>query len=221
MKKLFMLMFAITMLFASFAAADVGELAAVAVGAEGTWTETAAAGSTAVNAGNVTQVNVSGSYTTEKWVGFYGNVSASLYLGSGAQVFYQFADANVNTVYASTDAAFNFGGLQVATPANVDTAWSFGNAADTDQAVDVFTTNTLTHDGVANLYNATLGIGVGDFATFVASDVAGPAAKNDLAFGAVVQNAGAQGFDGTQWQYEMLVPATGSGTDTYFFFMTI
>lgn len=220
MKRMLTIMFAITMLFSSFVMAGIGENASITTGAEGTWTETATPGSTTANAGNVTQVNLTGSYSTDKWVGFYGNVSASLYLGSGAQVFYQFADANVNTVYASTDQNFGFGALQAATPAAMDTAWSFNTAAHTDQAADVFTTNTLTHDGVANLYNATLQEGAAEFQTFIAADGAAPAAKGDFVFGAVVQNAGAAGFDGNQWQYEMLVPSTGSG-DTYYFFMTI
>lgn len=65
--------------------------------------QTSSAQSTTIEAGNVSQVDVSSDSLTDKWSGFYGNISAQKVLGDGANNFYTwtastFSDAKVVAV---------------------------------------------------------------------------------------------------------------------------
>ena len=58
-----------------------------------------ATGFEASQGGNVSMVNVSGTLSTDKWQGYYGNATGSLLLGLGNSIFYTFSGASAQAVY--------------------------------------------------------------------------------------------------------------------------
>jgi hypothetical protein len=209
MKKMLILVLAFALLVASFAMAD--RPAETTVGASGTLNATSTAGNATAQGGNVTNVDLEGTYSTLRWQGFYGNVSATLQLGLVNDVFYDFGSVDVNAVYATQNNTFNFAtAVAVTGVGGLDTAW--GYASGDDQIADVYTVQ-ITNDG----YTDALGVIRGNFRSYVIGTVVAPDAKANVAFGANI-NTGA-GFNAGDRDYELMVPA--DGTETYYFFMSI
>jgi len=177
-------------------------------------TETSA-GNTDAEGGNVTMMNLSATVSTQRWAGFYGNVTGTLGLGLGTDVFYSFSAANALTVFASQNQTFDWASIEASTGAEVDAATAWNYAAGNDQAADVYagavqvgtTTGAITE--VATLQS-------GNFITGIFDDAA-PDGKGNFAFGVNVSSAAC--FDGTTCDYELMVPA--DGTETYYFFVEI
>ncbi len=181
---------------------------------EGSLTETSLESKIA-EGGNVSNLNLDTNLSTQRWQGFVGNVTGNLSLGRSTNLLYNFGSAEIDTVFATTESGtFDWANLAAATVSEVDTQWSFSNGA--DQAVDAFT-GTATLEGVAAVPTVTLG---GGFLSAIFDDGAAVAAKTDLVFAANV-TAAAAGFDGASYEYELMVPTTTSGTDTYYFYVSL
>ena len=178
----------------------------------GTLTATSAATNIA-EGGNVSDLNLETNTSTIRWAGFVGNVSGEVNLGRGTDVLYSFGDAEFSTVFATTSAAYAWSTLEAGTAASVDTVWGFSAGA--DQAVDAFTGSTA-------IESITVPTVTFEDATFTAGifDDGSSAVKNDFAFGAPVL-AAAAGFSGKDVEYEIMVPTTEGGTDTYYFYVTL
>ncbi|MFP4403499.1 MAG: hypothetical protein ACLFPJ_04060 [Candidatus Woesearchaeota archaeon] len=214
MKKMLVLVLVMALFCASFVMADARE-AETTVGTSGTLDETDTAGDAEAEGGNVTNVDLDGTYSTQRWQGFYGDVSATLQLGLATDVFYDFGTVGVEAVYATQNQAFNFAGAtNVDDVTGLDTAWGYTDGD--DQIVDVYT-ETISNDG----YTDALGVNprTSDFNSYAIGTAANPASKDDVAFGATVENAGATGFDGGTYNYELMLPA--DGIETYYFYMSI
>ena len=197
--------------------AATGENASVDVGSTGRISDgPTTPGQLVAQAGNVTHVNISRNYSTSKWAGFFGNVSASVKMGVNSDVFFDFGSSVILAVYASQNQSFNWANINKTDTDAIDTAFGFNTAADPDQAVDVYS-STKTIDGTINTPSATLEDG--NFDTYAVCQITNTTV-GDFAFGGEVQNAGALGFDSNSWQYELLVPIN-AGTPTYYFFLTI
>ena len=197
--------------------AATGEDAEVTLGSSGQITESPLLpGDVTAQGGNVTRVDLKSNITTTKWQGFYGNVSGNVVLGLGVNALYDFGSSLVTAVYAAQDASFDWANLDDTTSAQVDTAFGFTTAGDVDQAVDIFS-ETIDIEGSAIRPATTLEDG--NFMSYLVDD-GNNAVPGDFAFGAEVQNTPATGFDGSNLQYELLVPVQ-SATPTYYFFMTI
>lgn len=188
--------------------------ASISLGTTGQYTATSS-GTANAQGGNATNLNLSSNSSTIKWQGFYGNVSGGIRLGSGSNVFYNFGNAIYTTVFATQDSGFNWATMAAGTAAQVDTAWSFGTASDVDQAVDIYsaTTSFAGVSGAESLNTSTV------FETGILNDGAS-AVKNDFAFAANVISAGASGFDGNNYQYQLMVPV-GTGFETYNFYLSL
>lgn len=208
--KIIVLMVALA-LCASFAFADVDD-AETNVGQSDKYDEGTEADSYVVEGGNVTEINLSGSATTESWQGFFGNTTANLRLGMGTDVLYDFGETDTTAVYATTNDAFNFSALEEGAAADVDSAW--GLSGD-DAATNVFN-ESVDHDGLSGTDAATMEDG--NFQAYIADD--GGSGKENFAFGAIVDNDGAEGFNGKTYNYEMMVP-TEDSSEEYYFFMSI
>ena len=189
----------------------------VSIGDTGKITESSAGSSTA-EGGNVTQLNLSVVISTAKWQGYYGDVSGDLALGLGSSYLYNFSGAVINAVYASQNASFNFSGIEEAAAADVDTQWGYTTASDTDQAADIYTGNTdiegvlapsVQLEPTASQWNSTI------------LDCGATNDKSYYAFGINVQPGGNACFDGSNCQYELLVPADGVSSEVYYFFISI
>lgn len=197
-----------------FAVDGVGG-ATTTVGSSGTLTAVTAQTATAIG-GNVTNVDVETNLSTLKWQGFYGNVSGQVSLGSGSDIFYNFGSAEFQTLYVTTGTDTVWTSLVAGTTASVDTLWNFGVASDVDQSVDIFTTTAGTFGGVASVPNAT----IGNFGMGVLNDGA-TAAKTDIVFASNINNAGAVGFYGNTYNYQIMVPVETTTPETYYFYVSL
>lgn len=153
----------------------------------GRYTQTPAAGYV-TEGGNVTNLDLRGNVSTEKWAGYWGNVSGLIVLApsAGASLFYSWAwdssrGGEVCAIAASS--GFDWAGLQQAAASAIDSVWAFGAA--TDNATNTFN-ETCTNVDIAGINVAsTAGSLTGlrnDFRTCALADQASPAAKQDLAF---------------------------------------
>lgn len=116
----------------------------------------AVAGSLVTEGGNVTEVNISGTNSsTERWAGFYGNLSGSnLVLGdSTGNEFYAWSVGNVNElwkVYASEDSNPTWASLVAGGCSGNCNTWVY-NGAWADNY-----TNTFTSSGAARFADITI-----------------------------------------------------------------
>jgi len=228
-------------LFAVFLAVSGMAMAIRAAGADGDggflprWE---AATSTLLNeteGGNVSYLNLTGTSLTDRWAGFYGNISgATIYLtddDSGtANYLYHWAvsgGSETGEVCVSTDASFDFGASSGLTSANeIDTVYSFGAVADN-------ATNTFNNGTCGNFYFEEQGVTItgavnathetgSTFSTCAINDTAA-AVADDLAFCAMINPSGTN-YRGDTAGYELIVPAdasTPTATTSYYFFIEI
>jgi len=177
--------------------------------------------------GNVTNLNLSGNISTEKWAGYWGNVTGRILLtpGPASQLFYSWAwdssrGGEVCAIAASS--GFDWSALQSTTAAYVDSIWGFGAA--TDNATNTYTANTcdLTIAGIAVTNTAGNTTGVGGFESCVVADQAAPAAKQDLAFCVKIDQNGNL-FNGQTGDYELLAPTnmTAGAYETHYFWLEL
>ncbi len=185
------------------------------VGDSGTYTASTAGNASAVG-GNVTSVNIASSISTTKWQGFYGNVTGNQRLGSGANVFYDFGSTTFTTVFATTGTSIAWASLEAGNIVSLDGNWSFNTASDVDQAVDIFGTLNETYLSIASVPKLAIS---SNFSMYVFND-GGNVDKGDYVFAAAVSSAGAAGFDGKIWNYELMVPVGGSA-ETYYFYAAL
>jgi len=173
------------------------------------------AGNATADGGNVTLVNLTATVSTDKWQGFYGNVTGTLSLGLNSNSFYDFSAATPLSVFAGLNSSFDFSGLAQVEPDDMDTAYDFSTPADNDQAADVFTqTNIISGIDV----NTTLLNGAaGNWYTGLFSD-GNVGNQSNYVFGANVTNGA--GFDGTLNDYQIMVPVNAP-TMAYYFFVEI
>jgi len=190
--------------------------------ATGSYNSSPAANLTTV-AGNVTQANIAGNVSTDKWAGFWGNVAGRKVLTQGGltNIFYKWAwtpaDGGRVCLVPSTG-VFTWSSAVAAVVANIDTAWGF-TAGDTDSA-----TNTLATSCAINVANATItgsagtttGNGGGDTFQTCAINDGTTSAKGHFAFCVDIANAGTL-FNGGSGNYEVIVPANNTigSTETY------
>ncbi len=215
-KRMAMVLLVVFALVQSFVAFAAYQGATVSEGATGSLTETTAGSDSAVG-GNVTLINLTATVSTERWQGYYGNVSGTLRLGVGSNIFYDFSGASAAAVYASQNSSFDFTSLVAGTAAQVDTAWSYSTGS--DQATDIYT-GTATIESTTNVPVVELQPNGNGWYSGIFND-GNSALKSNFAFGANVSSTGATAFDGNTWQYQLMVPADGTAGETYYFFLSI
>lgn len=102
--------------------------------------------STPVQAGNVTQLNISGSAITTHWAGFFGEISGTLTLEDAAgDVFYNWSGLNAlsGEVFASASGAVDWGTIDCTDEAGIATLeGALGiSATDADRIENTYTSN--------------------------------------------------------------------------------
>jgi len=194
------------------------------LGTTGKYTQAGQANVT-TEGGNVTNLNLSGNVSTEKWAGFWGNVSGLIVLSPGTGMFYTWpwTPANGGEVCAIAAASgFDWTGLQNVTAAAIDTVWNFFSG-DTDSA-----TNTLTQSCAVTVAGTSVTGSAGNmtggnaFQTCAVADQANPAAKNDIAF-CVNMTQGGSLFNGQTGDYQLMVATneTLNSFETYYFWIEL
>jgi len=190
------------------------------------WGGNANAGSITTEGGNITSANVAANTLTDRWAGFFGNVTGNIYLtdNSGNTTNYLFmwtASSPTGYVCVSENNNFPFGSATNATAAGIDGAWSFGAA--TDNATNTFTTSTcditfynpyVEITDTATAKNATNSA----FETCAIDDGTSSPAETDFAFCTAINQSG-KNYLNQSADYELIVPTTvGSATETYYFY---
>ena len=174
--------------------------------------------------GNVTNLNLAGNVSTEKWAGYWGNVTGQIVLApNAANMFYTWAwtPADGGDVCAVLDNGFNWAGLSAATVAQLDSAWNFA-VGDTDSATSTFTNAACTLNVAGSTVSTAraLTLGGGNFYTCAARD--GGTAKGDMAFCVGIQNNAAL-FNGGTGDYQLLTATneTAGQTENYNFWLEL
>ena len=199
--KIMVLVAVMAMLVASFAIADARE-AETTEGESGTLDLNEDAGSYEVTGGDVTEINLSTDASTSRWQGFFGNTSATLALGLGSSIMYDFGQQDVTAVYATVNEGLDFSALEAVDAEEVDNIWGFTDGS--DRAQEVFT-ETLSYDDITDTASLTNE----NFQSYIAG-LSDASTKDEFAFGAVVDNDGAEGFNGNIYNYELMVPTEDS-----------
>ncbi len=210
--------------------------------------------STAALAGNVTELNISGETITRHWAGFYGEISGKIVLeDANGNVFYDWTVANPQgEIYAARTNTVSWANIRCANATERSGEDTFANATPANDedapsrtflaygSTDGYTvTNGHTGPGhptfwvgsvqidantcySAKMYNSTRQ--EGEFWEVMLSD------GSQVIYAATIANTnsqdnGADGFDGTNHDFEMIVPEDGTGTDTatttYYFWIEL
>ena len=175
--------------------------------------------------GNVTNLNLAGNVSTEKWAGYWGNVTGQIVLAPNtANMFYTWAwtPADGGEVCAiAAPSGFNWATVQTIAAGTIDTIWTF--AAGTDDAtstldeacnVDVAGTAVVGSAGVTTN-------GAGAYQTCAVGD-GDDAVKGDVAFCVNMQSAGT--LFNTQTGNYQLIAATDDAMgayETHYFWMEL
>ncbi|MGB9719574.1 MAG: hypothetical protein ACPL06_03200 [Candidatus Anstonellales archaeon] len=196
------------------------------VGQTGKYTQVASANYT-TEGGNVTNINLTGNISTEKWAGFWGNVSGRIVLapGAGQPMFFTWAwnSTNGGEVCAiAGPSGFDWSGLQTVAASEIDTVWGFAGG-DTDSAANTLMSScNVDVAGIPVSGSAGNFTGVGGFETCAVADQAIPAVKTDIAF-CVNITQGGNLFNGLTGDYELLAPTneTAGQYETYYFWLEL
>ena len=183
--------------------------------------------STPVQAGNVTELNISGSAITTHWAGFFGEISGTLTLeNSAGDVFYNWSGLNSlsGEVFASTDNAVSWGGIGCASAGEItalETALSIAGT-DADRVENTYTSNahpdfevggaSLSGCNSTNAYVSSA-LDPSSFYQVLLTDTEGDAIYTTLI------NESLTGFDSATHDFQLLVGEneTAATTDLYFY----
>lgn len=197
--------------------------------AEGKY-DPATAGGDTTEGGNVSNLDIAGNMSTDKWAGYWGNVSATMHLSPAddhTDIFYSWSwspasGGEVCAVAASS--GFNWASVAAVTTGNVDTVWGF-TGADIDSAA-----NTLGESCAVTVASTSVSGSVGEttggaqFQTCAVGDGGAYTAglKENLAFCVNITNGGTL-FNGDDGDYQLLVPTNESvgGDETYYFWIEL
>ena len=177
-------------------------------------TESNAASNVAAG-GNITALNLEANISTNRWQGFVGNVTGRLKLGSGDNALIDFGNTPVNSVFVTTrQTNYNWGSLTPAPKLTLDYRWGFNLGKDRFNTVF---NQQKTFEGHSNVPAITLNTHFSTGLFYNGVDTG----KGDFMFHGNVSRNGNTGFDGGVHQFEIMVPTTTQGTDTFFFYMSI
>jgi hypothetical protein len=181
-------------------------------------------------AGNVTQVDISGQSITTHWAGFFGNISGNITLkDSNGNTFYDWAGMGIpaGEVFASIDDSVEWSGIDCATPAElsaIDTL--LGISADDEDGINqTFTSNAFPDFEVAGVSisgcNSTNAYSDGaleasTYYQILLTDTSGDAVYTTLI------NDSATSFQGAGADFQLLVGENdGAGTTAIYFYIEL
>lgn len=199
----------------------------------------AATDSDTTEGGNITFLNLDSQQSTNRWAGYVGNVSGSLTLSDGSAVFYRWGNASAQgSVCAGIANNYNWsmGLYELSDVRQVDQAWGFSGG--TDLAINTFNETPDPPGG----YNDLCGDIAGNALSNVNSSKTGPdnqagdtfetcvindqnATSNvsiDMIFCTLTDRSSSDNdYRNRTSDYELIVPVTEGGTETYYFFLEI
>ncbi|MBW3001454.1 hypothetical protein KY341_06290 [Candidatus Woesearchaeota archaeon] len=189
--------------------------------------------SIAVQAGNVTEINISGTKITEHWAGFYGEISGNLTLeNSNGDVFYDWTGLGgsiAGEVFASADGTVSWSGIGCASEAEaLAIEGTLGiDPDDSDRINNTYTSTThptfnvgsvsgITGCNATNTYDAGGSPSADAFYQVLLTDAEGDAVYTTLI------NDTETGFDGSTHDFQLLVgESDAAGTTTVYFYIEL
>ncbi|MBD3389541.1 hypothetical protein GF415_01135 [Candidatus Micrarchaeota archaeon] len=185
------------------------------------------AGNYTTEGGNVSSVNLDSNSSTERWAGFYGNVSGNLVLAEEtSSVFmydWQWNPSNGGEICISTNSSLSMFFIAAATGAEIDSAWSFSPSV-SDSGTNTFNLTNCSMDiGGADLHGADhADTGpAGGFSTCAFKTVSGLPAKEEMIFCVNVTDGTL--YDGNPGNYELIAPTNDAPNsyETYYFYASL
>jgi hypothetical protein len=186
--------------------------------------------STQVQAGNVTELNISGTAVTEHWAGFYGEITGDMTLANSAgNVFYNWTGLGSisGEVFASTDNAVSWTGIGCASGGEISTIESALGISGTDPDRIELTYNSNAHPDFVvggasisgcnstNAYTDT-GLDQSAFHQILLTDGEGDAVYTTLI------NESTTGFNSAAHDFELLAGESDSvGTTAMYFYLEL
>jgi len=186
----------------------------------------ASAGNHTTEGGNVSEVNLTGNVSTDRWAGYYGNITAGIVLAQSAdtQFMYNWTwDSSSGGVVCASTGSTPLSSIMGATYADIDTAWSFTPTA-SDSAEKTFSNANCSQSfGATNMsdaYYADTGL-AGGFLTCAWKSVAAPSKAEMLFCTNITQNGPI--YNGETGDFELIAPAAyGTGVyETYYFYVSL
>jgi len=200
---------------------------------QGRYSYVTVAGNVTTEGGNVTEVNISSNASTEKWVGFYGNVTGNVLLSKGtgtALYVWTWSPAESGEVCVSVNSAFNYWStLATATATNIDAAFGFTTSADPDTAsktlVDTcsmsFTARGATPiSGIGNYTNNYAGNPTWETCAF---DRGAESSQGDYVFCVNISSSKTVAPVNANYNYQVMAPIsdTPGYTGPYYFYVEL
>ncbi|MFH1505728.1 MAG: hypothetical protein ABIE94_01930 [archaeon] len=187
-------------------------------------------GSINAQAGNVSALNINDTHITDNWAGFYGNVTGNIILESAAgDTFYDWQNASPGgEIFAARAASIDWSSIACAVQANVtaeETALSI-TTADRDSINNTF------HENMSSGTHNAFSVGTTDFianaCVWRTNGYVSGAAQTTIfdmvmlnsvsnAVYTAILNQDQAGFDGSDSDFQLLVPVTTEGTEAYYF----
>ncbi len=201
-----------------------------------------ASGSFDTTGGIVYATDLTADSYTERWAGFYGNVTGtiSLAVDNGDEADHDlfqwtWSAADEGQVIASTSSTIEWGDIQASTADDLDYAWGFNNSVDVNGTTTVGGSDTAAAAVTSSDTTATFRIGDknvlsapaitsgGGWDTAIVADTnAEHPESSDFLFVTDIANDHA-GFNGENHDFELIVPTDDSlgGTETYYFYVEL
>jgi len=187
--------------------------------------------STAVQAGNVTELNISGQAITTHWAGFYGEISGNITLeNANGDVFYDWTGLNalVGEVFASPDSTVQWDGIGCANASEISSIESsLGiSATDADNIASTYSSNSHPSFDVGTVTGIT---GCNSTNTYVNSGPSSSAFyqilltdRDGTPVYTTLINESTTGFDGNTHDFQLLVgESDAAGTTTLYFYIEL
>lgn len=185
----------------------------------------ATAGDVTTEGGNVSTVDLTGTDSTERWAGAYGDVSGTLVLAEAGDTEYMYNwtydTGDGGEVCVSVAENFDWTALAAANLTDLSSAWDFGDNA--DNVTETFDDGEQTFEIAGQTISDVLlaDTGGADYVTGAINDGAG-SAQNNFAFCVNITDESSN-YDGETVDYEVIMP-TDDGVDdeeTYYFYLEL
>ena len=179
------------------------------------------AGSDVTVGGNITEADLGVDAATDRWAGYYGNVTGTITLGDGSHNLYQWtcpAPTGGVVIASTADSGITWSALANGAAADIDTQWGFSSGM--DQAADTFGTNDDYSIGGVSMNTCPAAHTTGSWKTGVIKDASSAASKEDLLSAVNIRNDNAT-FNSEVHDYEMIVPTNETVSETYYFYLEL
>ena len=170
--------------------------------------------------GNITGFNLTGNDSTDRWAGYFGNVSGEIVLGINASnIMYGWVWNGAAGEVCATAAAgtFDWAGIAAATAQEINSI--FSHVASSDNATNTLADGSGAIDIEGTSITSTAATDIQGWQTVAIGD-GGGASKADYAF-CVNLTSGAPTVAGSNGNYQLMVATQPATIENYYFFLDL